>query len=256
MSEETSGSGGRLLLIATMVGLVILVSLGTWQLYRLQWKLDLIEKRQDALTANPVTLNDIDAGIEHGFDVDWLKVTATGHFRHDLERHVYQLRDGKIGWRVITPFIVPGQFVTLTDTGFVPDDKKQRASRGSSADKSPERTITGYVRTNPEAAGTFTPANDVAANRWYSIDIMALADTMPEDIGYVAPDRFAVILPVLLQLAPEAADPDATLPIVDPVDVKMRNNHLQYAVTWYGLAVVLVVISVLFHRSRNQRKPE
>ena len=129
MSEQVGKSGNRLLLVSTVVAFAILVTLGTWQLQRLNWKLDLVEKRQQALTSDPIKLSDIDAGIEHGYDVDWFKVQAVGSYRHDLERHVYHLRNGKIGWRIITPFVVPGQFVMLVDRGFVPDERKHQDQR-------------------------------------------------------------------------------------------------------------------------------
>lgn len=229
-------------------------ALGTWQVQRLQWKNDLVEKRRLALDSKPVSLFDIEAGIEHGFDVDWLKVSAKGWFKHKHERHVYDLRDGKIGWRIITPFVVPGQYMVFVDRGFVPDDRKERKTRPGSyltsyrAEDSDE--IYGFVRTDAGVAGPFTPKNDPTSNRWYSIDLMEMATSLPDDLsaGYIA------TLPVLVQLAPQPERSKGTLPIVDPVDVKLRNNHLQYAITWYALALVLIVISFLFHRNRKSSR--
>ncbi|NNE21504.1 MAG: SURF1 family protein [Rhizobiales bacterium] len=251
-------TSNRMLLIFSALGVLIMLALGTWQVQRLQWKNDLIEKRRLALESKPVTLFDIEAGIEHGFDVDWLKTTATGKFRHDLERHVYHLRNGKIGWRVITPFVVPGSLVVMVDRGFVPDDKKDPKTRAENeAPANAEDgsvTITGYARLDGGLAGPFTPANEPDANRWYSIDLIAMAKTMPDNLGFVAPDRYAALVPVFIQLQPDAETKPGELPIVDPVDVKLRNNHLQYAITWYALALVLIVISFLFYRSRNSSK--
>ncbi len=251
-------SGNRTLLLASAFGVAVLLALGTWQIQRLQWKLDVIDKRKQALVADPVTLTDIDAGIEHGFDVDWLKVKAAGAFRHDLERHFYHLRHGKIGWRILTPLVLPGRFIVMVDRGFVPDDRKDPKSRpqknSKASDRAPIIEITGYVRTNAGPAGLFTPANDPDANRWYSIDLMAMAETLPDDLGFVEPNAYATLLPVLVQLAPGEEDAPEALPIVDPVNVKLTNNHLQYAVTWYGLALVLIILTVLFYRSRD--KPE
>lgn len=248
----------RILLICSTLGVLVMLALGTWQVQRLQWKNSLIEKRQDALSANPVRLSDIEAGIEHGFDVDWLKTTATGKFRHDLERHVYHLRNGKIGWRIITPFVIPGSLIVLVDRGFVPDDKKDPRTRpGSQLPAAAEDTlvtITGYARLDGGLAGPFTPANEPNANRWYTIDLIAMAETMPDDLGFVAPDQYAALVPVFIQLEPSGKANSGTLPIVDPVDVKLRNSHLQYAITWYALALVLIVISFLFYRSRNSSK--
>ncbi len=250
----------RFLLIVSTLGVAVLLALGTWQVQRLQWKRDLIDKRQQALVANPVTLADIEAGIEHGFDVDWLKVKASGQFRHDLERHVYHLRNGKIGWRILTPFIVPAQFIVLVDRGFVPDDRKDPQSRRlsqpdgqpgtGSQDNSIE--ITGYVRTDRQA-GMFTPANEPIANRWYNVDLIAMAATLPDDLGFVEPDKYAAFLPVFIHLEPDRNAGSATLPIVDPVNVMLPNNHLQYAFIWYSLAVVLIVVTTVFYRTRTSR---
>ncbi|MGI9462470.1 MAG: SURF1 family protein [Aestuariivirgaceae bacterium] len=247
-------ASNRLLLTASTLGVAVLLALGTWQVQRLQWKLDIIDKRQQALVSQPVTLADIEAGIEHGFDVDWLKVKATGSFRHDLERHFYDLRGGKIGWRILTPFVAPGRFIVMVDRGFVPDelkDAKTRRPAGTEQAASSPVEIVGFVRTNAGPAGMFTPANDPVANRWYSIDLMAMAETLPEDLGFVEPNAYAAMLPVLLQLAPDKGAAGQGLPIVDPVNVELRNNHVQYAVTWYGLALVLIVLTVLFYRSRT-----
>ena len=251
-------ASGRLLLFCTTVAVLIMLALGTWQVQRLQWKNNLIEQRKDALKSNPVTLADIEAGIEHGFDVDWLKTRATGHFRHDQERHVYHLRKGKIGWRVITPFVIPGSMVVMVDRGFVHDAKKDANTRPGSqtvgATVDDLITITGYARLDTGSAGPFTPDNEPDANRWYSIDLIAMAGTMPDNLGFVEPDQYAALIPVFIQLEPDSAPKQGALPIVDPVDVKLTNNHLQYAITWYALAVVLVVVSFLFHRSRTSNR--
>ena len=112
--------------------------------------------------------------------------------------------------------------------------------------------MTGFVRAFPDKAGWFTPEDDPAQNRWYTVDLMKMSSSLPDDLGFVEPDQYAIFLPVLIQLAPPANSTPGDLPIVDPVDVKLRNNHLQYAVTWYGLALVLVVVSFLFYRSRTK----
>ncbi len=256
-SATNVASGNRLLLLTSVLGVVVLLALGTWQVQRLQWKQDLIVKRHSALAGNPVTLADIEAGVELGYDVDWLKVGARGSYRHDLERHVYSLRKGKIGWRLLTPFIVPGRFAVFVDRGFVPDASKELATRPESitGPAEGEHDIIGFVRVDFAMPGLFTPANQPGQNRWYGIDLIELANTMPDDLGFVAPDRYAAILPVVVQLAPGSAPADG-LPIVDAVETDLPNKHLQYAVTWYGLAIVLVVISALFYRSRRRQSTE
>ena len=60
------------IVVAAVIGISLLIGLGSWQVLRLQWKLDLIEKREGSLTGNPVSIYDIEAGMEHGYDVDFL----------------------------------------------------------------------------------------------------------------------------------------------------------------------------------------
>ena len=259
--------GNKLLIATTLAGIAVLIALGSWQLQRLAWKQQLISYRQQAISADPVSLTDIEAGIEHGYDVNLLRAKATGYYRHDLERFVYYLRGGKIGWRVVTPFVAPGRFIILVDRGFVPDNRKAQSTRPQSValssltpqiklndevDWPQAAEITGYVRVHANSAGIFTPANDPDANRWFSYDLAAMSATLPDDVGFKSPDSYAAMLPVYLQLEPGGEPAEKKLPIIDPLDTKLTNNHLHYAITWYCLAGILAAISFLFIRSRRQ----
>ena len=235
--------------------LIVLAGLGIWQLYRLQWKLDLIKTMTSSLAAKPVSLADVEAGIEHGYDVRWLRVRATGHFRHDLERYIYTLHKGKTGWRVYTPFIDPGKTVIFVDRGFVPDAKRRRTTRPEPPSASTPVTITGVIRTNPFPQTMFTPDNEPAANRWYWVDLMAMFKGLPPKLGFSAGGAAPLSASVVLQLEPGGEKKAGKWPLITPVNVNLVNNHLQYALTWFALALIFLVMTVIFlKRHKSERK--
>ena len=121
MTTATSNPAPRIwpMVVAAVIGILLLVGLGSWQVLRLQWKLDLIEKRESSLTGNPVTIYDIEAGMEHGYDVDFLRVRLTGRYRHEATRYVYRARGKRPGFQVITPFIDKSGFIVFVDRGFI-----------------------------------------------------------------------------------------------------------------------------------------
>ncbi len=267
VTNPVSRRSGLALTAAVLLAMAVLTGLGVWQLQRLAWKQDVIAMRERAVSAEPVSLADIEAGIENGFDVEVLRTSATGYYRHDLERHVYELRKGKTGWRIVTPFVIPGQYIILADRGFVPDEDKEPAARPHSVRvaaltpgiKTKPRTqwpqpvrISGYVRVHGDSGGLFIPDNDPASNRWYSYDIAAMSATFPDDLGFVAPDSYAAMLPVFLQLEPGGEPGSAGLPVIDPLNTRVTNNHLHYALTWFALAGVLAVVAVAYWRKTRR----
>lgn len=257
----------RLLLVAS-VAFAVLIGLGSWQVYRLQWKQNLIALLEHAVTAKPVSIEDAEAGEEHGYNIDWLRAHATGYYRHDLERHVYGIRKGKAGWRVLTPLVKWGEYVLLVDRGFVPDEKKDPASRPDSltppdfrknprdvaSGEVPEPiSLTGMIRIHAAKKPLFAPENQPGKNKWYWHDLTAIYHSLPDTLGHAAEDRPARYIPFVLQLQPGGEPGHRGVPAIDPVDLKLPNNHLGYAITWFGLAIVLVFVTIAFARSRVEK---
>ncbi len=246
MAEDASAkppSNVKLTVVA-VCGLAILCALGSWQVYRLNWKNEFIRLIDQSIAADPVSLADVEAGIEHGFDVDWLRARASGTFRHDLERHVYALRDGRIGWNIVTPFETAGGLTVWVDRGFVPDNLKDAAQRPNPAPKS-QITVTGLIRISKPGKTLFGPDNEPDRNRWYWWDLMAMTNST----GQALTSR---VLPAFLEAQSE--EPPAADPKPQPAErsgASLTNRHLQYALTWYGLALVLLVVYVAFVRSRR-----
>ncbi|MGI9511860.1 MAG: SURF1 family protein [Anderseniella sp.] len=240
------------IVVAALAGIALLVGLGSWQVLRLQWKLDLIEKRNSSLTGNPVTIYDIEAGMEHGYDVDFLRVRLNGYYRHDATRHVYRARGKRPGYQVITPFIDKSGFVVFVDRGFIDQRMLKVPIAGDTRKPEGELTITGVTRNRASDRNMFSPEADTGKGVWYWYDLVGLSASMPSDLleGYQGPEPITSAM--FVQLEPGGEPGASKWPEPEDLKVELPNNHLQYAFTWYALALVLAVMSWLFVRKRRR----
>ncbi|HKT19601.1 MAG TPA: SURF1 family protein [Stellaceae bacterium] len=216
------------------LGFLLLLGLGTWQVERLHWKEGLIAERQAALHAAPVALP---SSLAAARTLEFHPVKAEGEFlnAHELHLNAQSLR-GAAGFHIITPFRLADGAVLLVDRGFVPTDRAAPATRPA-GELQGRVAVTGLLRL-PEAKGWFTPDNEPQRNSWFSIDLPAM--------GKAA--GFAQVLPFYV-------DADATpnpggWPEGGQTITDLPNHHLQYAITWYALALALVVIYIRFARRR------
>ncbi len=150
------------LLIASLIALIILLGLGTWQVERLQWKEALIASTQERIHEPPLPLAEMEKIYREKGTVEYLPVTVSGTFMHQGERHFLATYEGKPGFNVYTPLMLEdGRFV-LVNRGFVPYEKKDPQTRLDGQLDGPV-TITGLAR-DPLSAkpGYFLPDNDVA----------------------------------------------------------------------------------------------
>jgi len=225
----------------SVAALALLVWLGAWQVNRLHWKEDLIARMSDRMASEPLSVAEIEARQRAGEDVEFMRATATGRFVHEHELFVFTTRDGEMGWDVVTPLEMGDGNAVLVDRGFIPYDLKDPASRAGSR---PAGTVsvTGSVRPRSSAPAPFAPANDVDANVWHWWALPAMAEA-------AGLERAS---PFILQAEPHPGDlalPRASVP--DPAS--LPNRHLGYAVTWFGLAAMLVIVNGLYllRRLRN-----
>jgi surfeit locus 1 family protein len=225
------------ILIATVLGVALLVGLGVWQLHRLQWKEALIAERDSRLAAAPVTLERAVQDFDAGRSVEFLKVEVTGVFQSDAELFLLTTEGGTPGFEVVTPLMSRDGIVILADRGFIPESLKDPAKRPESR-PSGEMTVSGVLRRHVQSRGPFTPDNDPEANIWYWWDIPAMLA-----FAHIAAD--ARVAPFVLHLLP---DNGRGLPRPVAVDASLTNNHLQYALTWFALAFLLIVMSGLLIR--------
>ena len=234
---------GLLLLTAFAAGaLAVLLGLGIWQLQRLQWKEGLIAEIEARTKAQPISLGEAVALAQKGEDVSYLCVRAEGRFDHAKERYFFTSVDGTVGWDVITPLMTENGEVVLIDRGFVPDALKDPASRKQGEIEGPV-TIIGLAR-SPETQGRFVPDNDTARNRWFWRDLTGMARSMfPRGVPKLTP----------FFLEAEKSDVPGGWPRGGQTRLDIPNDHLQYAITWFAIAFCLVVIYVLYVRSRWRR---
>jgi surfeit locus 1 family protein len=249
------GSAGRTLIlpaVASLVGVAILVALGVWQLERLAWKTALIERVEARLTASPSAA----PGPAEWADLDLIAreyepVAATGRFEHDREIHVVATLTkpegpaGGIGYLVMTPLVTDEGWTVYVNRGFVPRDARSPEARAEGQIEG-RITVTGLLRA-PRRRAWFMPADDAAANQWLSRDPLLYAEVHGPSAAPVAPYIIdAVFDPALPGGLPQGGE----------TVVEFPNNHLGYALTWFGLAAALAGVFVAFVLARLRRQVE
>jgi surfeit locus 1 family protein len=226
---------------AVVLAIAILCGLGTWQLKRLAWKRDLLA-RIDALQHAPARpLAEAIAAASHGRDVAFMRVTVScpGLGRAPFER-LYALRDGRAGERLISACPLPDGKTLLVDRGFLPDGARAPIAYGTPSDQPLQ--VTGVLRA-ADPPNPFAPKHR-PGGRWFSRDLPAIARALS------APDPAPYFLAVETPTNPE--DP-ALVPVAIPTNIS--NNHLGYAITWFGLAAALAGVYAGLLRQRLKGRP-
>jgi surfeit locus 1 family protein len=224
--------------VVVVVCLAILIGLGVWQLQRLKWKEGVLA-RVAALQAAPARpLADV---LKAGGDLDFVRASFDCP---DLETRpllrLFAVKDGVAGYRLITacPITAAGYSSVLVDRGFIPFEQGQAAMQpGRAALPGP---VVGVLRQGDRP--TFvTPKNRVDQNLWYSRDVPAMAAQL----------HAAAPVPVYLMV--ERPAPAGPGPVPAPIPANIPNRHLEYALTWFGLAAALIGVyaAMLLRRRRN-----
>ncbi|MGB6116730.1 MAG: SURF1 family protein [Mesorhizobium sp.] len=233
-TTETLPRRGRfpwLLTLLSLASLVVLLGLGTWQVQRLAWKDDLVATINSRLTLPPVPLDEALKAPEGVSGQEYRPVTVEGQFRHEFERHFFATHDGATGYFVYTPLLRDQGDWVFVNRGFVPFEMKDAAKRAEGQVDGHVR-VTGLLRTAiAEKPSSLVPDNDLAKNIFYWKDIrdMAASSGLPSD---------APVLGLFVD-ADKTPNPGGW-PIGGVTLIELPNNHLQYAVTWYGIAAALV----------------
>ena len=219
---------------ACLVGIVILLGLGSWQVERMQWKQAMLERIDARIHAEPIDLEALRARFADTGDVDYTPVTVTGRFLHEGERFMLTTFEGKPGWNVFTPLLTDADAVVFVNRGYVPYERRDPASRAEGQSEGVV-SVTGLARDAPrETPGYFVPDNEPGNDTFFWRDIDAMAEGLTLDAG-------VAVLPFFVD-AGRAETPDGG-PIGGTTVIDIPNNHLQYAITWYGLALVLIVMT-------------
>lgn len=214
----------------TVVGVAVLAVLGTWQIQRLHWKAALIAS-MDARGAEAAL-----EGVPFGGDlesIEYRHIRVTGSFSHDKEMYLQsRVRNGVAGLHVVTPLVLGERGTVLVDRGWVPPEKGDPETRPEGQVEG-SVVVEGIIRLG-QRPGPFTPDNRPDANQWYRMDTRAMGAQAGLE---VAP----------FYIVATTGPAPGGFPITDgPTGVPMANNHLQYALTWYGLAVALISVYLVF----------
>jgi surfeit locus 1 family protein len=221
-------------LVLVPIALVILLALGTWQVNRLHWKESLLADIASRGAAPAADVAELERLLAAGESIDYRHATASGRYLNDKERHFLATFEGQSGFYLYTPLELADGRYLFVNRGFVPYDRKDPATRPQSLVTAPQKVI-GLARAElTEKPSSLVPDNDEKANIFYWKDLvrMAASTGLPEDR----------VLPFFL-------DADATpvaggLPKGGVTQIDLPNNHLQYAITWYGLALALAAVAI------------
>ena len=222
--------------VITAGAVLLAVGLGTWQVQRLFWKQDLIDQRQSRSEAPVLTALPTDFSASRD---EFRRVTVTGRYLNDKEIYLAaRSHRGNAGFHIVTPFALAGGGHILIDRGWVPLSVKEPFARAA-GQISGETKVTGYLRAT-QTGGSFTPDNVPEKNVWYTVAVPAIAKATGLD-----------------DLKPYFIEADGTpipggFPVGGQTRLELPNNHLQYVITWYSLAIAGLVIYILYHRRRER----
>lgn len=268
MLDRLRGAGLLLPTSAMLAALGLLIGLGAWQLQRKGWKEGLVRNILARTRADPVSVDDALKRMRETADVEYLRVRVTGRFLHQDERYFYA-PDSRLGpgYNVVTPLVVRTgancQDIVLVNRGFVTEAMKDPAKRsesqvnpavvaveGTQASSRLARgaTVTGLVRL-AEQPGWFTPANDPAKNLWFWRDPTGLVASLPARGPAQACAPGARPYPFIVDAEAEPANPGGW-PRGGTTRLELPNRHLEYAVTWFGLAATLIGVYAAFAAGR------
>jgi len=245
-APEDQRRSWRGLLIPAILAFIVLVGLGTWQVQRKAWKEGLIAALTERLAAPPTVLpaakdwQNLDPVSD-----EYRRVTFSAQFDNAAEALVYGAASAfrpdvsGPGYWVFTPARLADGSLVIVNRGFVPEDRRDAKSRSDGQISTPVKIIGAMRWSDPRH--WFTPNDDAAHNLWFSRDPQSIATA--KGLGAVAPFYVEQETPV----------PPGGLPQPGKLVVSLPDNHLQYAITWYGLAAALVVVFVIWAFSSRNR---
>ena len=204
----------------------IFCALGTWQLYRLQWKLELISEITFGLKSIPIEYSN---SIKRNYQ----RVTAKGKFDYDNQIYLYSLNDrGKPGYDVVTPFRTNKNENVLINRGWI--IKELKDSPSINLKPKSEKEIIGLLR-EIYKPNIFKPENDIKNNIWFSINLEDLREATGEQFN-----EFVIFL----------EDNQAKTPLPKKISIDVPNNHLKYAITWYAISISIIFYYLYFRRKK------
>ena len=202
--------------------ILTLLFLGFWQIYRLNWKLELIEQIENSLKNEPVKLSNIEKK-------NYLRIKTSGEIDFDKQIYLYNLNDtGKPGFEVINPIKI-GDENYLMNRGWIPFEKKDLPE----INLVDQNQIVGTLMLQTKSS-TFKPENDIEKNYWFTLN--------REDISKFTGRNFSEYVIYL--------NGNYKIPKPRVITAKISNNHKKYAITWFSMAISILLI-YLYFRKKN-----
>ena len=200
-------------------------ALGTWQLYRLQWKTELISEITFGLDSTPIKYSNT-------LKKNYQRVVSNGRFSFEDQIYLYSLNEsGKPGYDVITPYKTLKNENVLVNRGWINKNLKGNLEINL---KENEVKITGLLR-EIYKANIFKPKNDLKNNIWFSLDVNDLKELTGKQFS-----NYMIFL----------EKPKNNVPAPKKVSIDVPNNHLKYAITWYSIAISILFYYLYFRRKK------
>ena len=211
------------------------VVLGSWQVKRLDWKQGLAAQIEQAKMQAPLTQLPVDEAALTPLEFRMMRIS--GRWLKDKEFHLFpRWYQGKQGYWVIAPLMLNDRRILLVNRGWIPLEKKEPKTRPETAVRG-YATVQGMLRIGADRH-YLTPKNSPEKNIWFGRDIAAMASA----------GEFAPVIPAMLDRV--GTQDAAALPVPSNGTITLRNDHLSYIITWYGIALGILVIFLSYHRKK------
>ena len=223
------------LTIVTLPALLVLIGLGSWQLQRLQWKNDLIASFETRSAADAIAIPAANAKLD---DLEFSSLALDGVFQHGQETLLTgRTYEGNAGFHIITPFILENNEIIYINRGWVPKKYADKKTRKFSLLEENVKVV-GLVRL-PQKKGYFVPENEPENGFWFTI----IPEELNRHLNIIGENKFYI----------DELNIDEKLKLPMPANGKVQvpNNHLQYAITWYSLALGLLIVYFAWHRQNG-----
>lgn len=222
-------------LIVILISITILNSLGNWQLHRLSQKKSFIQKIHRNIVSPPLVVHNINHNIQH-YD----KIEIEGKFLKDKHIFLYGKRSAaleKDGYYLISPFKTKNNQILLVSRGWMPQSTKNNFYQYNQS--TDQIKIIGITLPS-ETQKLFVPKNDTTKSVWFNLDL----NMAKENIGIDITSFY------LMQV--NSSDlPKGAKPLSDTYLNKIQNNHMEYAITWYSLSIVLAILFIIYGRTTD-----
>ena len=218
----------------TIISLLILISLGTWQVYRLIWKNSLISNYLYKFNNEIIKY---DKNFSFNDEFEYRRINIKGRFINEKEILIIgKTFEGNVGFHLITPFITKEEKLLLINRGWISEKLKLRSSRSFSLIEE-DIVIDGIIR-RPQKKGYFVPENDPIGNFWFTIKPYQIEKALKLESFDLEKKFYVDVIRDKGKLK---------LPIGVSGSPNFRNQHLTYAFTWYSLAITLIIVYFVFH---------